>query len=137
MTERHPLISIPTALLILAISVLVIGQLTYPWRGAAAGVVLATCSGALIWFAKTRRHAVARSLFSIGTTAVAAPAAGLSAAQNDFIFNFLDGDGFNEERMAAYEHAMDLGVPMLGVGAAIALVMFVVGWRLHRTPKAQ
>ena len=134
MTDRHLWVLVPTAALVMAIAVFVVGQLTYPWRGPAAGSVLALCSAALIWFAKTRRHAIARALFSVGSTALAAPIAGLSAAQNDFLYNFLDDDGFDDSRFDAYEQAMGTGLPLLGIGAAIAVVLFFVGWRLHRSP---
>jgi NADH:ubiquinone oxidoreductase subunit 5 (subunit L)/multisubunit Na+/H+ antiporter MnhA subunit len=134
MRDRNLLILIPTALGVMAIAVLVIGQLTYPWRATAAGVVLALCSGALIWFAKTRRHAIARALFSIGATAIVAPVGGLFAAQNDFLYNFLSDDGFDDSRFDAYEQAMAISIPILGIGAAIAVVLFFVGWRLHRSP---
>ena len=114
--------------------VLVVGQLTYAWRGVAGGIVLALCSGAFIWFAKTRRHAMARAILSLGATALAAPAAGLAAAQNDYLFSFLTEDGLDDARLAAYENAMASGLSMLGIGIVAAIVLFIAGWHMHRKP---
>lgn len=137
MADRHPIILIGTALAVAAICILVVGQLTYPWRGVAAGIVLALCSAAFIWFAGSRRKAMARSVFSLGATALAAPAAGLAAAQNDLLYNLFVENGLNDDApFVAYDRAIAIGLPMLGIGAAVAIVLFIIGWRMHRTPSA-
>ncbi len=138
MADRHPAILIGTVLLVFALTYVITSQITHAWRGAAAGVLLAGAGGALIRFAKTRRHAMARALFAVAATLIAAPGAGLMAAQNDFLFGMIDGldgsAGFDDALFDRYEFAMALGLQMLGVGALIALILAIVGWRLHRSP---
>ncbi|MEX3017073.1 hypothetical protein [Gymnodinialimonas hymeniacidonis] len=133
MANRHPAILIVTVAIVAVLSYLIVAQITYPWRGAAAGFLLGAFAGVLVWFAKTRRHAVARGIISVGATAIAAPAAGLAAAQNDFLFNIITDDGdLNDAAFDGYEAAMATGLTLLWMGAIAALVLFITGWRLHR-----
>ena len=135
MTNRYPFILIGTALVVFALSYLVIAELTAAWRGVAAGVVLALGAGLLIWFAKTHLQAMARAAFSMGATCIAAPAAGLAAAQNDLLYGFIgDPDGIGEASFAQYEAAMALGLLLLGVGCLLSVPLFVIAWRLRERP---
>lgn len=135
-TDRHPALLIVFCVLVFAISVLAIAQLTHVWRGIAGGIVMASLTFVAIRFARSRRQAMARGLLSLGVTAFVAPASGLAAAQNDYFYEMLRGQGGADIALIAdYEATLLSGLVMLGLGSVAALVLIVIGWRLHRMPE--
>jgi hypothetical protein len=116
---------------ILAISWVVVTSMTTPARAAAAGVILAGIAAVLMGKAGTDRRAVARGIVCVGATAFTAPLAAIQAYQADFVHAALTA-GDDLARYEAFEELFVDGWRMVGIGAALGLVLMIAGGVMHR-----
>lgn len=125
-----PIILIVFCALVFAVSWFTITALTTPMRAGASGVALAAFTGIFIWFAPTNRTAIARGLIALGATALAAPMAAVSAVTNDMLFSMFD-ENFGAQ-LVDLDAMIATGWRNTGIGAVVALVLIIVGGRMHR-----
>ncbi|WP_224816862.1 hypothetical protein [Hasllibacter sp. MH4015] len=109
-----------------------VDALTHTWRAWAGAIVLALATGSLIWFGTSRQQMIGRGIMALAATVIAAPTAGLMAAQNDFLYGFIANPDATLSHFEAYDALFARGLRMAGIGLAAGIVLFFVGWRVHR-----